>query len=81
VGCEPPGLDGGTRKLTPRDGSPVKENKPGGASDLGISCHRLRSISTEYRVQVLLLRANDLCFRADSAIDDGAAMKTATAEP
>jgi hypothetical protein len=56
----------GLGKLTPplRDASPVKENKPGGASYLSISCRCLPGISTEYRIQVLSLRANDLCFRA-----------------
>jgi hypothetical protein len=68
-------VDGGTRKLTPRDGSPVKENKSGGASYLSISCRRPPGISTEYRIQVLSLRANDLCFRAGSAIDDGTAIR------
>jgi hypothetical protein len=58
-----------------RDASPVKENKSGGASNLSFSCRRLPGISTEYRIQVLSLRANDLCFRAGSAIDDGAAMR------
>jgi hypothetical protein len=69
-----------TRKLTPhlRDASPGKGDKPGGASDLSISCRRLPGISTEYRIQVLSLRANDLCFRAGSAIDDGARHEAAT---
>jgi hypothetical protein len=58
-----------------RDTSPVRENKFGGASDLSISCRRLPDISTEYRIQVLSLRGNDLCFRAGSAIDGDAAMR------
>jgi hypothetical protein len=64
-----------------RDASPVKENKSGGASDLSFSCRRLPGISTEYRIQVLSLRANDLCFRAGSAIDYGARHETKVAEP
>jgi hypothetical protein len=45
-GCEPPGVDGGTRKFTPplRDASPVKENKSGGASYLSISCQQTTSL-------------------------------------
>jgi hypothetical protein len=58
-----------------RDASPIKENKSGDASYLSISSRRLPGISTDTRIQVLSLRANDLCFRAGSAIDDGTAMR------
>jgi hypothetical protein len=57
---------------------PVKETNPAAhpTSEFLVSVSPASLLNT--RIQVVSLRANDLCFRAGSAIDDGARHEAAT---